>query len=74
MNIIEEHNISLIYDPESYNSHIIAKTKLKEVKSINPSRIAICRVITDINEKHFGLAWKYYFKYTFQRFLRREIF
>lgn len=71
MNIIEEHNISMIYDPESYNSHIIAKTKLKGVKKVLTLHgLRYVEVITDINEKHFGLAWKYYLKYILQRFLR----
>ena len=69
MNIIEEHNISDLWF-WSYNSHIIAKTKLKGVKVLTLHGLRYVEVITDINEKHFGLAWKYYFKYTFQRFLR----
>lgn len=69
--IIKNYNISLIYDPESYNSQFLAKTPLSGVKKILTLHgLRYVEVITDLNEKYLGKHWKYYLKKFFSPILK----
>lgn len=69
--IIKNYDISLIYDPESYNSQFLAKTQLPRVKKILTLHgLRYVEVITDLNEKYLGKRWKYYLKKLFSPILK----
>ena len=70
-NIIKNYDVSLIYDPESYNSQFLAKTQLPRIKKILTLHgLRYVEVITDLNEKYFGKYWKYYLKKLFSPILK----